>query len=207
VNALCLDLSTHAGHAWFQGEMGHKPKLKSYGTIHLDKSVHSFGKYPFNYSAAAREQLDNIWKWVAANVQEYVDVVIVEETNAGRNRYTQKLLEFLHKTLVDDCKKNGRKLVYLDSSGWRHNLGLVMTKEQKKANAKLRKAMRDAKAKGEKVDKKALGIKGLTTPKHVAIAHANTTFGLNLKVKDNDAADAICLGLAYFNHCEPCDGV
>jgi hypothetical protein len=184
--------------------MGDKlPRLIRFGTIHLEESVHSFGQYPYSYLKAAAAQLTKIWHEHPGKF----DRIIVEETNAGRNRYTQKLLEFLHHQLIADALSHQTPVTYLDSSGWRHNLGLVMTKEQKKANAKLRKAMRDAKAKGEKVDKKALGIKGLTTPKHVAIAHANTTFGLNLKVKDNDAADAICLGLAYFNHCEPCDGV
>jgi hypothetical protein len=209
---LCLDLSTHAGYAFLEGERGEKPKLIKYGTIHLGKSVVEYGPYPYGYVLCARAQIGNLINLL----MDDPDVIVIEETNMGRNRYTQKLLEFLHHELIlrlEDIayrrKAGGGSLevVYLDSSEWRSNLGLKMSKEQKKLNAKLSKAKREAAEAGSKLDKKKLGIKGKTTAKHLAVAHANESYDLKLKVKDNDAADAICLGLAYCNNATPCDGV
>lgn len=215
MRVLALDLSTHAGYALFEGEMGAKPKLLSYGTVHLldgksKERVHNYGgqRYPYSYLCAARAQLNKIWNLKEAHLPD-PDVLVVEETNGSRNRYTQKVLEFLHHTLIGDCMSRKIGMVYLDSdgtNGWRKKLGLWMSKEQKRANAKLSKAKSAAKAKGVKLDKKALGIRGKTTKKHLAIERANAEYGLNLIVKDNDAADAICLGLAYFNHAVPCTG-
>jgi hypothetical protein len=83
----------------------------------------------------------------------------------------------------------------------------VLSKEQKKANAKLSKAKRESALAGVKLDKKKLGIKGKTNKKHLAVQRANDEYNLKLKQKDNNEADAICLGLAFFNNCTPCDGV
>ena len=215
MKVLCIDLSTHMGWAVLeghiiQGDPDPSPKLLVHGTAHifddktnLVKLANHLG-YPANYRRAADIQAANV---LSLMVKHQPDAIVIEETNGGRNRYTQKLLEFLHYRVTEVIHQAPCRVVYLDSSEWRSNLGLKMTKEQKKANAKLRKAMREAVAKGEKVVKKKLGIKGLINPKHVAVNHANTTFGLTLKMKDNDAADAICLGLAFFNNAVPCDGV
>jgi len=94
----------------------------------------------------------------------------------------------------------GLPMEYVSSGDWRKNQGLKMSKEDQKRNAKLSKAKREAAAAGVKLDKKALGIRGKKTKKHVAIDHANAVYQLELKAKDDDIADAICVGLAYFNH-------
>lgn len=207
---LCLDLSTHTGYAIFDGEMGSKPKLLRSGTIDLGKPVHAFGPYPHSYRIAAWTMVQKIWSVVGDDfVDAMTNVVVIEEINSGRDRYVQKLLENIHTATLQHTIL-GEKSVYLNSDGadgWRTNLGLVMTKEQKKLNAKLSKAKRTAEAAGAKLDKKALGIKGKTTKKHLAVARANAEYDLKLKQKDNNEADAICLGLAYCNNATPCDGV
>lgn len=213
---LCLDLSTHAGFADFEWDGSSKPTLTSHGTIHLGKNVLEYGPYPFCYPRAAQEMAKKILSY-SGLLNQPVDVFVVEEINLGRNRYTQKILENVHRSVLDvlalylDQHKEeaGRdvRVVYLDSSEWRHNLGLRMSKEQKRSNAKLSKAKRLVAESGAKLDKKSLGIKGKTTPKHLAVAYANQAYDLRLKMKDNDAADAICLGLAFCNGATPCDGV
>jgi hypothetical protein len=51
-----------------------------------------------------------------------------------------------------------------------------------------------------------LGIKGKVTKKHLSVRWVNETFGFNMKVKDNDICDAVCLGSAYIKGCKVCDG-
>lgn len=203
---LALDLSTHSGYAIFEGETGSKPSLLNYNTIHLGEPVHGFGPYPACYRVAARTMARKLLNNVAASE---IDVVIIEEINLGRNRYTQKLLENIHTAVLDELETwpKLKEVVYLDSSEWRHNLGLRMSKEQKRSNAKLSKAKRTAATSRVALDKKVLGIRGKISAKHLSVAHANEVYGLKLKMKDNDVADAICLGLAYCNKATPCDGV
>jgi hypothetical protein len=207
---LCLDLSTHTGYAVFDGERGQKPTLQVSGTIDLDKPLHSFGPYPQTYIKAAEHMAAQIYVMTAGSMG--YDAIIIEEINSGRDRYVQKLLENIHTAVVKKFSSfsPGANLVYFNSDGsdgWRTNIGLVLSKEQKKANAKLSKEKRECAAAGVKLDKKKLGIKGKTNKKHLAVERANETFSLKLKQKDNNEADAICLGLAFFNGCTPCDGV
>lgn len=199
-----IDLSTHCGWAVLEGEISSKPKLIQQGTLHLGKGVKDFGPYPMNYMRAARAQIAALLDLYAG--QGAVDVIVIEETNGSKNRYTQKLLEFLHYRFIEAfC--GATPIVYLDTSSWRKACGIWLTKEQKKANAKLSKAKRAAAAAGTKLDKKALGIKGKITKKHAAVNYVNAEYGLQLKVKDNDAAEAVCLGVAYCRNATPSTGV
>lgn len=202
---LALDLSTHAGYAVIEKGDG-APELRAHGTVHLGSPVSSFGPYPDCYRRATRLQVDKIWETVKG--LHPVDAVVVEETNLGRDRYVQKLLEFLHLTLLGDLSAGtvAKQVVYLDSSEWRRNLGLKLSKDQRRQNTRLSRARRAAEEAGAKLDKAALGIRGKVTWKHLSVAKANEVFGLQLKMKDNDAADAICVGLAYLGGARPCDG-
>lgn len=206
MRVLALDISTHAGFAVLDGEMGQKPRLECMGVVQNLETVLAQGPYPWCYVTAASKLSLQLWNLA---FKYKPDVVVIEETNLGKNRYTQKLLEFIHfdtlmqlHTLLDTLK-----VVYISSSGWRSNLGLSMSKDDKKNNARLSKAKRAAADTGTKLDKKALGVRGRVKQKHLAIRYVNENFGLSLKVKDNDIADAICLGTAYFNNASLCDGV
>ena len=94
------------------------------------------------------------------------------------------------------------KVVYVNTSDWRKVIGGNLTKADKAMNIKVRKL----KKAGNKEALKALGVRGKVTKKHVAIRYVNATFGLDLKMKDNDIADAICQGTAYFLGVKHCDG-
>lgn len=203
---LALDLSTKTGYAIFDAD-----KLVEYDVVQNNRTVHEYGSYPYSYMAAAVE--------VAINVQLIVklhrpDVVVIEETNGSKSRYTQKILEFIHLAVLRELQELRMlgNVVYINTSDWRKAVGGHLSKEDKKLNAKVSKAKKRAKVDG-KLDiklfnkyKKELGVKGRTNKKHVAIRVANTLFGLNLKPKDNDKADAICLGYSYILGVPACDG-
>lgn len=196
---LALDLSTHCGFAVFEDG-----KLVQHGVINLPNGVFAYGKYPIGFVKAAENQID----FVMDKALEFdeMPVIVVETINNGKNRFTQQLLNFLHFALVQRMHAHDTEVFYVDSSAWRQAIGLEMTKEQKKANAKLSKAKREAAQSGAKLDKKKIGVKGKVTPKHLAIAHVNEVYGLKLKVKDNDAADAICIGEAWLKNVRHSEG-
>jgi hypothetical protein len=204
MKVLGLDISTSAGWAFLEDA-----QLVSFGHIGLKKTVHEYGSYPWNYLDAANEMATLLFEKVQVINP---DMIVIEETNLGKSRYSQKLLEFIHLSLMSRLSiwrdmRPGRSVVYLSSSTWRQALGLQMSKEDKRNNAKLSKAKKIATESGAKLDKKALGVRGKINKKHLALRYVNETYGLNLKVKDNDAADAICLGAAFLRGAEPCDGV
>lgn len=208
---LCLDISTHAGYAVLETRDNDElPSLLEYGVRKTDKTVLEYGQYPFCYIAMAREMAGKFGQLVLDHLP---DVIVIEETNLGKNRYSQKALEFCHcltlqllqsETVFTQIPKV--KVVYLSSSAWRAALGLQMSKEDKRNNAKLSKAKKKAADTGGKLDKKSLGIKGKVNKKHLAVRYVNSTYNLNLKIKDNDVADAIALGLAYLKGALVCDG-
>ena len=196
---LGLDLSSKAG--WAVLEDG---KLTEKGLIQLDRPILGFdGGYPWNFHRAAGWQAQNI-----EDLAKRVDptTVVIEETNLGKNRYSQKFLEFLHCRLLLMPTICSRKVVYLSSSAWRSALGLQMTAEDRRNNGKLSRAKKHAFMTGGKLDKASLGIKGRVNKKHLAVRYANATYNLNLKMKDNDIADAICLAAAYLAGADACDG-
>ena len=226
---LCLDLSLHCGFAVLEAEpisvpaIGHPqfttPKLLDYGTLHYEGlSVKERDNYPWSYLGVVNEHIHQIMETVVLKVKP--DIIVIEETNKGKNRYSQKMLEFLHCELLKQIgflsfrsdmgpigfKKLPPDVIYLDTSAWRSTLGIWMSKDQKKQNAKLSKAKKEGPEALKKM-KKSLGVRGRVNKKHLALAHVNTTFNLTLKVKDNDASDAICLGLAYLNGTKPSNGV
>ncbi len=205
MKVLALDISTKAGFAFLDGEMGAVPKILVSGKINLGRQVHSFGTYPGSYAAAAMAQVLNL----IAKVKELQpDTVVVEETNLGKNRYSQKVLEFIHGYFVWTYFEAGlaAPLIYVSSSKWRQAVELEMSKEDKKNNKTLN-ALK--KAKGGTVsnaEKAAVGVAGKVNKKHLAVRKANELWGLKLILKDNDEADALLLGTGYLLGAEICDG-
>lgn len=202
----CIDLSLHCGYAVLGSQSHSDPQLLAYGTIHYEGvPVRERNNYPTSYLLVVEEHVNNVISMVEKHQPDHI---VIEETNKGKNRYSQKMLEFLHHELLTNFKGRWEcPITYLDTSAWRSTLGIWMSKDQKKINAKINKAKREGGDKAARATKKVLGVKGKFNKKHVAINHANITFGLSLKMKDNDAADAICLGLAYLKGTTPSNGV
>lgn len=209
---LAIDLSTHTGWAVFIRRDGGEPQRVASGTLHEQKKP-ATRSYPWSL-------LDRVMAYkdaVAGLVREHSpDVVVIEETNLGQNRYDQKLLEWLHLMLLSFIYANAARggtsptlenVKYLSSTTWRNALGIRLSAEDKKNNKKLseiKKMSKDAKRRNEL--KKQFGITGQRTLKHVAVKYANEKFGLELLEGDNDQAEALCLGMAFFAGAKPCDG-
>jgi Holliday junction resolvasome RuvABC endonuclease subunit len=179
VRILGLDISTKTGYAVFDDKklvaqsvfmagpaskyIG--PDLESYKFIYIARSIASVIK--------------NI-------IEKYnPNFIYIEQTNNGRNRTTQKLLEFIHFATLAGLEDTvyGSKIRYIDTSAWRKTLGIKLSKEDRINNKAVKKKER----------------RGKITSKHLSVRWVNSTFNLNLKLKDNDIADAICI--AYSGNC------
>ena len=192
---LSIDASTKTG--WSLGEVcGGEYKLKAYATI--GPIARPPLPYPYDYAEWARlcgEEIKNlVW-------EHRPDVIIVEETAGGsKSNFSQKILEFIHREMID-CfaaykKQRDFELVYFKTGEWRSAIGARMTTTESKQN----KFVIKTKAKtGKKLAKDDKGkVVGRVTKKHVNVRRANELFGLNLVLKDNDQADAILMGAAWF---------
>lgn len=156
--------------------------------------------YPQNYHMATKALAFEVGVLVK---NTKCDIVVIEEVNKARSRYSQKTVDNIHAYLLDDLNTWWGSLdhvEYVNTSDWRKTVGTLLTKDDKKQNAKLSKGLRSGKS------KKEIGIKGKVNKKHVAIRFVNDTFGMSLLKKDDDIADAICQGLAWLMGVEPCDG-
>lgn len=231
---LCLDLSTNTGWAIINNG-----SLSNYGNIkHKVIGTEQDINYPMNYIDMAKK----ISKEVNELIEEHnPNVIIIEETNKGKNRYWQKQLEFIHFAVNCYMKIFNRNVVYLDTSEWRKLLGLSLDKEQRQSNNEVKKQRIELKKQLEnqydlehvqslngincligklnqkralkeylllretyvkkimvsfrsKIDGKVVGKIGV---KNLSVDYVNKIFDLKFKKKDNDIADAICLGIAY----------
>jgi hypothetical protein len=208
MRVLVFDISTSTGWALLEGEMGAVPKILETGIVSNDLPVSSFGEFPYSYLFAAQRIAIQLHS-VVFRSGPIPDRIVIEEINKpGRfgNRYSQKVLDFIHCLLLRYMNEHPASkeipVVYVNTSDWRKVIGGNLTKADKAMNIKVRKL----KKAGDKEALKALGVRGKVTKKHVAIRYVNTTFGLDLKMKDNDIADAICQGTAYFLGVKHCDG-
>ncbi len=195
MKVLSLDISTNTGYALLDFERA-CPLL--WGNVWNEEKVDTFGPYPYSYLYAADNLADKICDLV---YKHKPDKIVIEETNKGKSRYTQKILEFIHCCVLHKIAGTGLKneVFYISTSDWRRAVGIELTKEQKKANAKLSKAKSKAGGKLTPAQKKELGVKGRITKKHVAVIEINKRFNLNFAQKDNDIAEAILLGIAFIN--------
>ena len=190
---LGLDVSTKTGFAVGNIDKDGALSFNKYGLIKLPRPAKTYGVFPWCFVEASRalvKQISETFDSVSP------DVVVIENTNLGKSRMSQKMLEWAHLTLLTFLEGKA-EIVYLSSSEWRSGLGLQMSKEDKKNNKKLKAAKADAEATGSKLDKASLGVKGKVGYKHLAVRYANDRFGFAFKMKDNDIADAVGLVAAY----------
>lgn len=198
---LGLDLSTHTGWAVLTED-----GLSHYGVYHAPYSPKGEG-IPPDYEAIDRSEF--IAEFVDEICREHKpDRIYIEQTNGSKNRESQKQLEFIHAAILIKLRlEHEHNIRYIDTSQWRKTLSIRLSKDQKKHNKKIKefnkaiataRSKKDFDAAAESTKKKneykaQFKIKGKTTPKHLAVIWANQTYGLQLKHKDNDIADAIAL--------------
>jgi Holliday junction resolvasome RuvABC endonuclease subunit len=180
VKTLALDLSTKSG--WSVFEDGIRISSGVLDKVFVkDFNVNDEpGKsplFPYNVIDAA----DTVCRMVMNLIGEHQpDALVIEQTTMGRNRFTQKLLEWIHFAFL---KQIGGKmpLHFIDVSEWRKLVEMRLSVEEKRNN-------RDV-SQGKK--------RGKVTKKHLAVNMVNAKYGLGLKIKDNDQADAILMNLAF----------
>lgn len=193
MKVLGLDISTKTGYSLFEDG-----QLKSYGLLALGRKVMDCGVYPFCYVNAADAVVSQIKDKI---IETKPDVIVIEQTNKGRNRFHQKILEFIHCKFLTEVRDYKVKVVYINTSEWRKVLGQHATKEDKKNNAKINKAAKQG------ISKKELGLKGKVTAKHRSVRYVNEKFNLNFKIKDNDITDCISLTEAYLKGAKHDNGI
>jgi hypothetical protein len=232
---LALDVSTKAGYCVldYDDSSGHvEVVLVNSGLLKLPKpSDFKQHLYPWCYIRAAGAAADQLVELI---LSVHPDVIVVEETNLAKARYTQKLLEFLHYALVQKIGEQftagaiAAPVFYLSSGVWRQTLGLVMDKADKKNNKLLKQAkeafaaakaafvpqevvsrrgrVSKTKPKSLQAFKKELGITGKVDWKDLAVRYVNEKYDLGFEKSDNDIADAICIATAFAMGARPCDG-
>lgn len=180
---LALDVSTHTGYAVITDG-----KLVDWGLIEVSSPgiwSKDLKDRPLTPEYAYIGEGHLLGVHVVKLLKKHpVDLIYIEQTNQGRNRTTQKQLEFIHCILLEHLRlcegidsDYPSKVRYVDTSAWRSGLNIKMSKDQRKHN----KAVKDKK------------VRGKITPKHLVVAWVNDKFGLKLKLKDNNEADAIAM--------------
>jgi hypothetical protein len=197
---LALDVSSKTGWAYLENG-----RLVDHGTEFPNKKTGDFGAYPMNYVRLAEHLTDLVAQRVLdrfAPSGSGVHVVI-EETNASKQNYSQKILEYLHFCLNKRLHDYGLPVAYVRSGEWRRAVGAIQNTEERKLNAKIRHIKQKTGSKLAKIDGKVVGRR---TRKHYALRAVQEMFGIHLPRKAEDAADAICLGVAYLKGVPLCDG-
>lgn len=201
-NVLALDVSTKTGWALFEDG-----KPKSWGTLFPDKTVKDFGQYPINFVRLCQYLANRLIQDIVIPVIQSYGVtqveVVIEETNSSKQNYSQKILEFLHFCIIESLYDLGLNPKYIRTGEWRKYTDSKMSKEEKALNAKIAKIKRQTGKKLAKIDGKVVGKKGR---KHVALRRTEELLGIELMRKDEDAADALLLGLGYIRGAPCCDG-
>jgi hypothetical protein len=214
---LALDPSSKTGWALFvstslsEGKPLQAMELKEYGILHLGAPILTFeGAYPKNVMRAAWAMVDKLIELIRR--LEPTEIVI-EDTNPGRQALAQRFLEWLHYSLLSSIDNELvynkiPRVSYIRTGVWRHKLGLSQTKADAKNNRVAKKIAGLAETNPElaKRMRKETGVRGRVTKKHYAVRMANGLFNKSFKVKDNDIADAILLGLAYIQGADINDG-
>lgn len=229
---LAFDLSTKTGWALFENE-----KLMCYGQLKsLVRGDECSFDYPKNYIEMATVMANEVKKKIESNKPDWI---VTEETNKGKNRYSQKQLEFIHFAVNNAVNE---RFFYIDTSDWRTTLGITLDKGQRKDNRTINAARGEEfdrvfkicaahlhlelqmelskcanKREQNKVNKtfeKKVTIEakkmmrsyrykeegkvvGKINCKTLSVNYVNEKFSLQLKKKDNDIADAICIGQAF----------
>jgi len=211
-----LDLSTKPGYAILaDGE-----RLAS-GTSRPPSPLSSMkGEYPFTYVGFTQSVVENLLYKVMTHIQfsklqnSDVDVIVIEETTASSQNYSQKILEFIHyeflKTVTAIFPE--AKVVYIRDLVWKKANDAHMNAEEKKNNLKLSR-LKKKKAE-ENPNLKKIIVKKDTdgTPiKKVSrqdayIRKANEIFSLDLKLENEDEAAALLLARAYITGVPHCNG-
>lgn len=181
MRVLGLDMSTKTGYAILESGTLIKSGLIS---KEITSSSRSTQGRVIDY--VFLDMADEIAEGVRQYLNPSIDFIYIEQTNQGRNRTSQKQLEFIHSAVLRTIKTSGYadKVRYVDSSAWRSILSIKLTKLDSQKN-KLVKQKKE---------------RGKITSKHLVVRWVNEKYNLSLLLKDNDEADAIAVATYGFNY-------
>lgn len=212
---IALDLSTKPGYALFKD----RKRLAS-GTSFPKRDLSKINlDYPHNYLKYVQEIVDLLLERVnfqlsSSKVHPHaVKNVVIEETTASSQNYSQKKLEFIHYEFLKQATGLyvNAKFSYIRDGVWKNVCEARMTDVDKKHNAKFaRLAKKRKKEEGVSrvisvTDRQGNKLRKVD-PKYVYIRRANELFGLNLTKDDEDQAAALLIGLGYLLGAPVCDG-
>ncbi len=186
---LSLDLSTKTGWAVIEAIQSDvickELRIIDFDTFQKSEKLINFEAFEFEDIGKVLSFIESLCINITNVFHKHSPkAIIIEQTNSGKYfGLIQKILEWIHyRVLITSLRLlDGKPPIYLASSEWRKIMDLRLTKEQKKHNKDIKSG----------IEKKKV------TVKHLAVQKANELFNLNLKMKDNDKADAILLGTAY----------
>jgi hypothetical protein len=198
-----LDLSTKSGIARFHIKDGDIKSLH-FETLFPKKQIKEYGKYPFNYTDFAKDVGIRIVSEVSLIQVNHPDVeVVIEEVTAGKNPYSQKILDFIHYAVLTGLQSKKVRVSYIRTGIWRSKVGANLNDEEKRLNVKISRIKKQTGQRLAKIDGKVVGK---ITRKHAALRCFKEHFGYELPLNMNDACDAVLIGLAYIRGCSLCDG-
>lgn len=199
---LAIDLSTKPGIAIFEGE-----KLLHASTLFNDRTVEDFGIYPLNYIEFCTYTINRLFNYVQSlgHKWHHFNNIIIEETTASRQNYSQKKLEFLHHELLLTLMFLSDRIVYIRDGTWKKINEVERSKEEKAINAKIKKLKQKTGKRVVRRDEEGNAIRKVS--RHdVYIRRCNDIFGTNFDRKEEDAAAACLLGRAFIKGAPRCDG-
>ena len=199
---LSIDLSTKPGIAVFKDS-----KLIHASTCFNDKTVEDFGPYPMNYVKFTQYTIERLIQYIQSQrfILNHFDKIIIEETTASKQNYSQKKLEFLHHELLLTLNNLSDKIVYIRDGTWKKTNEVIRSKEEKAINYKIKKLKQKTGKRIIRRDEAGNALRKVS--RHdVYIRRCNDIFGTNFGRKEEDAAAACLLGRSYILGAPVCDG-
>jgi len=194
-----LDISTNTGYAIFEDS-----ELIKYGvfTRKVDgykADIKTFEDFPDSYPNNFLITADAITEECIKVIQENnIDMVIIEHPESGKQRLSQRLLEWTHLTLVRELNKHSIPFKYILVNDWRGVVKCYLKywPEHQDWNKQVRKAKSKAipTEKGNQIPKIDGKRVSAVNQKKLSIMLANSHY--NLQIKDNNIADAINMARA-----------
>lgn len=200
-----IDLSTKPGYAvFFNG------KLQSSGTLFADKKTGDFGSYPYNYMYLAQHTVNKIMEQVIKPIlhSDHRPLVVLEETTASSQNYSQKILEFIHLALLQVLRIYYIEVRYIRDGAWKRLVGATQSKEERNHNARLsRYKKKHNKVIGKLKDKEGkLKRARKLDAKDYALRALRDIYNLDFNREQEDECDAILIATAYLWGCPVADG-
>lgn len=201
MTTIAIDLSEKPGIAVYA-----ETKLVRYVTLFPERKKSDMGPYPLNYLTMAQDIVDRIWGEIQ-DLPRPVRVVL-EETTASSQNYSQKILEFAHHALNVRLAAEGIAVAYIRDGVWKRLVGALQNKAERSHNSRLsnyKKKHNKVVGKLKDKDGKLKRARKLDS-KDYAIRAVQDHFQITLERADEDHADAILIGLAYLMGAPLCDG-